>query len=97
MHAPISQLSLLHVRVLPLSACRVTVTFVDKEGKDVTVQAKIGKNLLEVAHENEIDLEGDDDGGGWGVRNSSAGGRHGQSFSTPKPHSASAVHTCRGL
>mmetsp|Transcript_8866 Transcript_8866/g.18936 ORF Transcript_8866/g.18936 Transcript_8866/m.18936 type:complete len:187 (+) Transcript_8866:58-618(+) len=36
----------------------ITVTFVDKEGKDHTVKAPIGKNLLEVAHDNEVDLEG---------------------------------------
>ena len=37
----------------------ISVTFVDKEGKDHTVEAATGKNLLEVAHEHEIDLEGD--------------------------------------
>ena len=37
----------------------VSVTFIDKEGKDHTVQASMGKNFLEVAHENEIDLEGE--------------------------------------
>lgn len=36
----------------------VVVTFVDKDGVDVTVQAPVGKSLLEVAHENEIELEG---------------------------------------
>ena len=34
------------------------MTFIDKEGKEHLVNAPIGKNLLEVAHENEIDLEG---------------------------------------
>lgn len=38
--------------------CSISVTFVDKEGKDHTVAATVGKNLLEVAHDNEIDLEG---------------------------------------
>lgn len=37
----------------------ISVTFIDKEGKDHTVEAATGKNLLEVAHEHEIDLEGD--------------------------------------
>ena len=32
--------------------------FVDKDGKDQEVRAPLGKNLLEVAHDNEIDLEG---------------------------------------
>ena len=44
--------------------CSITVTYVDKDGKDHTVLAPIGKNLLELAHENEIDLEGE---WGWGV------------------------------
>ena len=37
---------------------RVSVTFIDKDGKEHTVAAPIGKSLLEVAHENEIELEG---------------------------------------
>ncbi|GFR40038.1 hypothetical protein Agub_g576 [Astrephomene gubernaculifera] len=36
----------------------ISITYIDKEGKEHTVAAPIGKNLLEVAHENEIDLEG---------------------------------------
>eukprot|EP00877_Chromochloris_zofingiensis_P001953 jgi/Chrzof1/11759/Cz06g08190.t1 len=40
------------------SAEKIEVTFVDKDGKEVTVQAPVGTNLLEVAHANEIDLEG---------------------------------------
>lgn len=48
--------SLNHSRSL---ADYISVTFIDKEGKDHTVQAAVGKNLLEVAHENEIDLEGE--------------------------------------
>lgn len=38
--------------------CRISVIFVDKDGKDQEVRAPLGKNLLEVAHDNEIDLEG---------------------------------------
>lgn len=38
--------------------CSVSITYIDKEGKEHTVAAPIGKNLMEVAHENEIDLEG---------------------------------------
>ena len=30
----------------------------DKEGKDHKVMVPVGKNLLEAAHDNEIDLEG---------------------------------------
>lgn len=36
----------------------ITVTYIDKDGTEHQVQAPIGKNLLEVAHDNEIDLEG---------------------------------------
>lgn len=47
------------MRPLP---CSISVTFIDKEDKEHTVQAPIGKNLLEVAHDNEIDLEGERSG-----------------------------------
>ncbi|GFH06426.1 mitochondrial ferredoxin [Haematococcus lacustris] len=36
----------------------ISVTFVDKDGLEHNVPAPIGKNLLEVAHDNEVDLEG---------------------------------------
>ncbi|EPZ33627.1 2Fe-2S ferredoxin-like protein [Rozella allomycis CSF55] len=36
----------------------VNVTFVTAEGENVKVQAKEGQNLLELAHENNVDLEG---------------------------------------
>lgn len=39
---------------------RITVTFhCEKDGTEHTVKAPIGKSLLEVAHANEIDLEGE--------------------------------------
>lgn len=42
-----------------LPAYSITVTFIDeKDGSVSTVDADVGKNLLEVAHENEVDLEG---------------------------------------
>lgn len=31
----------------------------DKDGSDKVVKATIGKSLLEVAHENDVDLEGE--------------------------------------
>jgi ferredoxin len=43
------------------SAELVSVTFVE-HGQDVEVTAEPGKSLLEVAHENEIELEGACDG-----------------------------------
>nr|AWK24092.1 mitochondrial ferredoxin [Chlamydomonas sp. UWO 241] len=36
----------------------ISVTFIDKDDSEHTVFAPIGTNLLEVAHDNEIDLEG---------------------------------------
>jgi hypothetical protein len=39
--------------------CSITVTFVsEKDGSETTVQAPIGQHLLEVAHKNDIELEG---------------------------------------
>jgi len=42
----------------PPSQHSISVVFVDKEGQEQVVLAPVGKNLLEVAHDNEIDLEG---------------------------------------
>lgn len=39
--------------------CRIMVVFVDKEGVENVLEAPIGKSLLEVAHDNEIELEGE--------------------------------------
>lgn len=36
----------------------ISVTFVEKDGKETTVKAPLGKSLLEVAHDNEVELEG---------------------------------------
>lgn len=36
----------------------VPITFVDPIGKEHEVQAEIGKHLLDVAHDNNIELEG---------------------------------------
>lgn len=36
----------------------MNVTFVDKDGERITVRAPVGENLLEVAHANNVDLEG---------------------------------------
>ena len=34
----------------------ITVTFVDKDGEEEVVEAQVGKNLLEIAHMNDIEL-----------------------------------------
>lgn len=55
--------------VLAIAACRpsvrffssedsVTFTIVDGEGESHTVTAETGQTLLDVAHENDIELEG---------------------------------------
>jgi len=36
----------------------VKITYVDKEGVEHVVDAPIGKDLMTIAHDNEIDLEG---------------------------------------
>lgn len=37
---------------------KVTFTFIDAEGEAATVSATPGQSLLDVAHENDIELEG---------------------------------------
>lgn len=37
---------------------RVTVSFIDRDGDKMTVSAKIGDSLLDVAKDNDLDLEG---------------------------------------
>ena len=36
----------------------VKITYVDPDGDEKTVDAEIGQNLLHVAHDNDIELEG---------------------------------------
>ena len=36
----------------------VPVIYVEPSGEEKEVQAEIGKNLLDIAHENDIELEG---------------------------------------
>jgi ferredoxin-2, mitochondrial len=38
--------------------CTVPITFIESDGKERLVQAEIGKHLLDVAHDNHVDLEG---------------------------------------
>jgi len=40
------------------SLSTVRITFIDGDGDRETVDAKIGNNLLEVAHDNDIEVEG---------------------------------------
>lgn len=37
---------------------KVNMTFVEDDGNVVKVEAEQGKTLLEVAHDNDVDLEG---------------------------------------
>lgn len=34
------------------------MTFIDRDGSNIVLRAPIGSNMLEVAHSNEVDLEG---------------------------------------
>ena len=49
-----------HVNVTfsPVFFFSVNMTFVDRDGDEHVVEAKIGDSLLEVAKEHDIDLEG---------------------------------------
>lgn len=40
------------------AATAVRITFIDREGKELHVAAPPNKSLLEIAHANDIDLEG---------------------------------------
>lgn len=37
----------------------VSITYVDPDGEEKTVDAEIGQNLLHVAHDNNVELEGE--------------------------------------
>lgn len=39
-------------------SCRISVTFVDKDGEEKTISVPLGMSMLEAAHENDIELEG---------------------------------------
>ena len=41
--------------------CTIKMTFIE-EGEEIEIDAEVGKTILEVAHDNEIDLEGACDG-----------------------------------
>jgi len=62
----------------------VPLHYIDKNGETTTVQARVGMNLLRVAHANDIDLEGQE---------------HVRSPGTPRtPRSpAGRVHATRAL
>lgn len=45
-----------------LLSAKVPITFVDTDGHEYAVDAEPGRTLLEVAHENDIELEGACDG-----------------------------------
>eukprot|EP00257_Ricinus_communis_P025195 XP_025012609.1 uncharacterized protein LOC8259057 isoform X1 [Ricinus communis] len=38
--------------------CRISVTFVDKDGEEKHIKVPLGMSMLEAAHENDIELEG---------------------------------------
>ncbi len=40
------------------SKSTVSITFIDPDGEEKVVDAEIGKHLLDVAHDNNIELEG---------------------------------------
>lgn len=44
--------------VLKAVQCRISVTFIDRDGSEYKVQASVGEDMLSVAHREDIDLEG---------------------------------------
>ncbi len=45
-------------RMLSFSEKKVKFIFVNKDNSETPVEASIGKSILDVAHENNVDLEG---------------------------------------
>jgi len=39
-------------------SCSITVTFANRDGSETTVSVPVGTNMLQAAHDNDIDLEG---------------------------------------
>ena len=54
----ISQLTFYFFLFNLLALCRISVTFVDKDGEENHIEVPIGMSMLEAAHENDIELEG---------------------------------------
>ena len=44
--------------IFPISPLRVTINWVLKDGSRVQTREQVGMHLLDVAHKNNIDLEG---------------------------------------
>jgi ferredoxin len=40
-------------------AATVSMTFLEDDGRKVQLKAPLGKSLLEVAHDNDVELEGE--------------------------------------
>lgn len=47
-----------HLRAPVPSAEKVPVVFVDVDGEEMQVEAESGDSILDVAHENDIEIEG---------------------------------------
>lgn len=47
----------------PAKSKAVEITYVEPNGDERVVQAEVGKNLLDIAHDNNIELEGAFHGG----------------------------------
>jgi ferredoxin-2, mitochondrial len=43
-----------------LILCRLHITFIDKEGEERTFEVAKGDNLLDIAQENDIEMEGEE-------------------------------------
>lgn len=58
-HCSLSQSRFLSRVVLGIRLAEtVPITYIETDGTERTVDAEIGKNLLDVAHDNNVELEG---------------------------------------
>lgn len=48
----------IHIVVCQAAAATVPITYIEPDGTERTVDAEIGKHLLQVAHDNNVELEG---------------------------------------
>jgi hypothetical protein len=40
--------------------CRLHITFIDKDGEELTFEVAKGDNLLDIAQENDVEMEGEE-------------------------------------
>jgi hypothetical protein len=56
--APVASQFMCIIIADPTMAETVTIIYVEADGTEKEVQAEVGKNLMQVAHDNNVELEG---------------------------------------